>query len=271
MKFFTSVHGIIILALLFSGCVQSAPVNRPEKPVSQELTIFAAASLTESFTDLAQEFENEFPGVQVTLNFAGSQQLAQQLAHGAPADVFVSANHTQMRVAVETGRIQEEDIQILTNNQLIVILPGDNPASITTLADLARPNLKIVLAAEQVPVGRYSLAFFDQAAQDPALGEAFRRGVYDNVVSFEQTVKAVLSKVLLGEADAGIVYTSDVTTVEGQVQVVEIPMELNQIAEYPVAPVSDSAQPDLASRFITFALSPAGQDILAQYGFLSPP
>ena len=272
MKISSALHLGIICVFLLSACARSGANSQPAGSLTGELTVFAAASLTESFTEIAQAFERGNSGVKVVLNFAGSQQLAQQLAQGAPADVFASANQTQMQAAIEAGRVEAESVEILTYNHLVVVLPHDNPAQISKLADLAHPGLKIVLADGAVPVGRYSLAFFDAAAQEPALGEAFRTGTLENVVSYEQTVKAVLSKVLLGEADAGIVYTSDVTSVkDGQVQTLEIPAALNQVAEYPIAPVSSSAHPELAGRFMAFTLSPAGQDILARYGFLPPP
>ena len=135
-----------------------------------------------------------------------------------------------------------------------------------TLQDLATPDTLLVLAAEEVPVGRYSLEFFDLAAADAAFDSGFKKAVLANVVSYEENVRSVLNKVALGEADAGIVYTSDLVGVEG-VSSLEIPDVLNILAEYPIAPLNDSAQPDAAATFVDLVLSAEGQAVLAEYGF----
>jgi molybdate transport system substrate-binding protein len=234
-----------------------------------ELTIFAAASLTEAFTRMGQNFEAANPGTTITMNFAGSQQLARQLEQGAPADVFASANERQMAAAIEAGRVAEDAPQTFAHNRLVVVVPADNPGGVETLQDLAQPGLKVILAAEDVPVGAYSRDYLDKAEEHDSLPADYKEAVLDNVVSYEQTVKAVLTKVVLGEADAGIVYTSDVTPdVTEQVQQVDIPEELNTIATYPIAPVSDSAQPALAEAFIAYVLSQEGQATLGSYGFV---
>jgi molybdate transport system substrate-binding protein len=205
----------------------------------------------------------------VVLNFAGSQQLAQQLDQGAPADVFASANPRQMQVAIESGRIDAGTEQVFVNNRLVVVMPADNPGQIETLADLARPGLKLVLAAEDVPVGAYSRDYLDRATTSGNFTSNYREAFLGNVVSYEQTVKAVLTKVVLGEADAGIVYTSDVTPdVTDEIQQIAIPDNLNTIATYPIAIVSESAQTTLADAFISYVLSPEGQGTLADFGFI---
>lgn len=260
------------IVCLLVGALVLAACGAPEADRAQSgtLTVFAAASLTEVFTQMGADFEAAHPGTSVIFNFAGSQQLAQQLAQGAPADVFASANPRQMQVAIEAGRVDAGTQQVFANNRLVVVLPADNPGSIETLQDLAQPGLKLVLAAEDVPVGAYSRSFLERAAQDAALASDYREALLDNVVSYEQTVKAVLTKVLLGEADAGIVYTSDVTPdVADQVRQIAIPDALNTIATYPIAVVSDAAQPALAQMYIDYVLSPAGQGTLAEYGFLA--
>jgi molybdate transport system substrate-binding protein len=254
---------LIVLAVLLAGCGPSAT---PE-PVG--LTVFTAASLTEAFTEIGQRFEAEHPGVKVTFNFAGSQQLAQQLGQGAPADVFASANEKQMGVAIEAGRVVSGTQRVFAHNRLVVIYPRDNPAGLKELRDLARPGLRLVLADKEVPVGRYALDFLDKAAGDAAFGSAFKDGVLQNVVSYEQTVKAVLSKVALGEGEAGIVFCSDVTgSGADKVGRIDIPDELNVIATYPIAPVADSRNPESAQAFIEFVLGPAGQESLAGQGFI---
>lgn len=247
-----------------------AKTDAPAELEPADLTVFAAASLTEAFTEIGQQFQAAHPGVTVTFNFAGSQQLAQQLGQGAPADVFASANNTQMGVAIEAGRVISGTQQTFVRNRLTVVYPADNPASLSQLQDLAKPNLRLIMAAAEVPVGRYSLEFLDKSAQDPAFGDAFKEQVLGNVVSYEPDVKVVLTKIALGEGDAGIVYTSDVTPeVAGQLGQIEIPDELNTIASYPIAVVNNSKYPAQAAAFVAYILSPAAQEVLARYGFIS--
>ena len=252
-----------VIFFLF-GCTTTSPVGGDSSP----LTVFAAASLTDAFTEIGAEFEALYPDVQVVFNFAGSQQLAQQLVQGAPGDVFASANEQQMAHVVENGRIHATSPQPFAHNELIVIFPVDNPGNINELADLTTPGLKIILATAEVPVGAYSLQFLRTASVDGALGGGFETAVLANVVSYEQNVRAVLSKVALGEADAGIVYRSDgVGGVQSAIGQVVIPAEWNIVAEYPLAPLADSKHLNLAQDFIDFVLSPAGQQILEKYGF----
>ena len=246
----------------------SATEAAPAEAESEEatLTVFAAASLTDAFTEIGQAFDAANPGVTTAFNFAGSNQLATQIGEGAPADVFASANAAQMDVAVESGRIDLDTGQIFVTNRLVVVYPADNPAGIATLQDLAAPDTLVVLAAEEVPVGRYSLEFLDLAAADPAFGASFKDDVLGNVVSYEENVRSVLNKVALGEADAGIVYTSDLVGVDG-VASLEIPDPLNILAQYPIASLNDSAHTDVAAAFVDYVLSPEGQAVLAEYGF----
>jgi molybdate transport system substrate-binding protein len=243
-----------------------APAEQPPAAGDTALTVFAAASLTDAFTEIGRLFEAEQPNVTVAFNFAGSNQLATQIGEGAPADVFASANAAQMDVAVESGRIDAAAPRMFVTNRLVVVYPADNPAGIAELADLAQPDTLLVLAAEEVPVGRYSLEFLDKAAADPAFGATFKDDVLANVVSYEENVRSVLNKVALGEADAGIVYTSDLVGVEGVSQL-EIPDTLNILAEYPIAALNDSAYGDAAAAFVEYVLGAEGQAILAEYGF----
>ena len=267
---------IMILSLVLAGC---APVTAPAASTAGAetgsaetvtLNVFAAASLTEAFQEIGAQLTADNPGVEVVFNFAGSNQLATQIGEGAPADVFASANKTQMNVAIDSGRVVSGTQQTFALNRLVVVTPGDNPAGVTTLADLAEPGIKLVLAAKEVPVGQYALDFLDKAASDETLGAAYRDAVLANVVSYEENVRGVLTKVALGEADAGIVYSSDVVaSAEGEVQQIEIPDALNTIATYPIAVLSDSAHPELAQAFVDAVLSADGQGVLQKYGFLS--
>jgi molybdate transport system substrate-binding protein len=235
----------------------------------REVVVFAAASLEEAFVQIGAEFASARPGVTVTFNFAGSQQLAQQLASGAPADVFASANAAQMQIAMEARRVDPGTVQPFASNRLAVVLPADNPGDVASLADLARPGLKLVLADAAVPAGAYSLDFLAKASAQPSFTATYSATVLANVVSYEENVRAVLSKVALGEADAGIVYASDLSGREQeQLQRIAIPDELNQVATYPVAPVVDAPQAELAADFVRFVLSDQGQRVLEDQGFV---
>lgn len=250
------------------------PVGATSVAPSATLTIFAAASLTDAFTEIAEQFEAARveagqPHVRVLLNFAGSQQLAQQLAQGAPADVFASADGSQMDTAIHAQRVVSGTQQIFVRNRLVAVTPADNPAGIDALQEMARPGVSVLLAAEEVPVGRYSQEFLNKAAADPAFGESYRAGVLGNVVSYENNVRAVLTKIQLGEADVGIVYSSDILPEESEtVARLEIPDALNTIAEYPIAPVQGTAERELAQQFIDLVRGPGGQTILELYGFI---
>jgi molybdate transport system substrate-binding protein len=265
MRHLSRLMSLSLLLVALAGCAMPSAAPTAAPPAT--LTVFAAASLTESFGELGTMFEAQHPGVTVVFNFAGSQQLAQQLAQGAPADVFASANNTQMQAAVDAGRIAVDSPQTFVRNRLVVVTPADNPAGLASFADLAKPGLKLVLAALEVPVGQYSQDFLELAGQDPSLGADFIGNVTQNVVSYEENVRAVLSKVALGEADAGIVYATDAASAGDTVRTLPIPDALNVIASYPLAPVVDSAQAELAAQFIALVLSPEGQAVLAHYGF----
>ncbi len=245
----------------------TAELTTPPEP--KNLTVLAAASLTESFTEIGKEFENQNPGVTVTFSFAGSQQLAQQLGQGAEADVFASASKKYMDQMVEAGIVKQEDAATFARNRLVVIYPIDNPAGLTGLKDLTKAGVKIDLADKSVPVGQYSLDFLDKAVNDPEFGATYKDDVLNNVVSYEENVKAVLTKVSLGEADAGIVYVTDITPdAAGKVGRIDIPDELNTIATYPLGTISASKEYELAKTFTDFVLSASGQQILANYGFV---
>ncbi len=187
----------------------ATPVPPTATPEPRTLTVFAAASLTDAFTEIGHNFESAHPGVKVALNFAGSQTLSTQLTQGAVADVFASANHTEMDKMVTGNLAQKDAPKDFLTNQLIVILPKDNPANVQTLQDLARPGLKLVLADTTVPAGKYARQILDNMSKVASFGADFNTKVLANVVSNETDVKQVVAKVQLGEADAGIVYISD--------------------------------------------------------------
>lgn len=234
-----------------------------------ELVVFAAASLTQAFTQIGKDFMELHPGSTVTFNFAGSQALAQQLKLGASADVFASANTKQMEVAVNNGSVAAGSQRIFAHNRLVAIVSLTPSAPVTTLAELARPGLKLVLAAPSVPVGAYSRLFLDKASKDPSYGAAYREGVNANIASLEENVKAVLNKVVVGEADAGIVYSSDLTGGSAaKVRKIDIPDALNTIADYPIAPVVGAHNRAGATEFIDYVLTPKGQRVLVEFGLV---
>lgn len=234
-----------------------------------EVDIFAASSLTDAFNAVAEDLEAANPGLDIVFNFAGSQALVTQLSEGAPADVFASANTTQMNAAVDAGVIDGEP-SIFAQNRLAIVVPSDNPAGITSLTDLGKDGVKLVLAAEDVPVGQYGRQAICNAGADAVTyGDGFVDSVGANIVSNETNVKNVLAKVQLGEADAGIVYVTDVTPdVAGDVTLIDIPDAVNIIAKYPIAAV-DGGDAQSAEAFISYLLSDDGQATLQSFGFQS--
>jgi len=266
---------LIIPVLFFLGCVPVTPpapgageTGSADGAEAVTLNVFAAASLTDAFGEIGATFSAAHPGTEVVFNFAGSNQLATQIGEGAPADIFASANSTQMNVAIDTGRIITGTQRTFVRNRLVVITPGDNPAGLATLQDLATPGVKVVFAAAEVPVGQYTQTFLDKAEESGALGVGYKDAVTANIVSYEANVRAVLTKVTLGEADAGVVYTSDVGAAADEVTQIEIPDELNTIASYPIAPLADSAHQAVAQQFMDYVLALEGQQVLARYGFI---
>ena len=239
------------------------PTATPE-PTPQTLTVFAAASLTDAFIEIGAAFDVANPGVTTTFNFGGSQTLRTQIEEGAPVDVFASANAKEMDTLVTGSFVTADIAQVFLTNKLVVILPADNPAALEKLEDLANPGIKLVLAAEEVPVGKYSRQAFD--LMDASFGTGFKDKVLANVVSNEDNVKQVVAKIQLGEADAGIVYTSDAIAAP-DLKTIEIPADLNVIAKYPIAPLVNSENTELAAQFIEYVLSAEGQSVLAKWGF----
>jgi molybdate transport system substrate-binding protein len=261
------LSALLLLMVLVSAC---APAPTPTAipltatPEPRTLTVFAAASLTDAFTEMGRNFEASHPGVTVTFNFAGSQALRTQIEQGAPADVFASASGKEMDALVSGKFIAEQTSKIFLTNQLVVILPANNPAGLQTLEDLANPGIKLVLAAEEVPVGKYARQALEQ--MNASFGSDFKDNVLANVVSNEDNVKQVVAKVQLGEADAGIVYTSDAVAAT-DLKTIEIPAGLNVIARYPIAALTASANGGLAAEFMAYVLSAEGQTILKKWGF----
>lgn len=256
---------LLAVALLLSACGAPVPTTAPEP---KTLTVFAAASLTNAFEEIGKAFEAANPGVTVEFNFAGSQTLRTQIEQGAQADVFASANSKEMDALVVGNLVAADSAKIFLTNQLVAIMPANNPAGVTALADLAKPGMKVVLAAKEVPVGNYTLQMLDK--MDAVLGTGFKDKVLANVVSYENDVKQVVTKIQLGEADAGIVYSSDAVAAP-ELQKIDIPEENNIVAKYPLAALTISRNPELAQAFIAYVLSSEGQSVLQKWGFLPAP
>lgn len=273
MRSFKLPSIVIVIGLLAAACtsaVTPAPTAAPATAAptaGQKVTVFAAASLTDAFNEIGDKFKQQNPGVTFDFNYAGSQQLRTQLEQGATADVFASANTTEMNNAIKSDLVVSGTQKTFVRNRLAVILPKDNPGEINELKDLAKPGLKIVLAAPSVPVGGYALTALNKMNAD--FGATFSQTVLSNVVSEEDNVKQVVAKVQLGEADAGIVYSSDVTP-DAAIKVtrIDIPDKYNILATYPIAVLKAAPQADLAAKFMDYVLSPDGQTILAKWGFI---
>ncbi len=258
----------VAVVLLFIVWVVSAFPAAAGARSTKTLTVFAASSLSDALTEIAAAFKKANPGVEIVFNFGGSSTLAAQLANGAPADIFASANDKQMEAARQAKRIAGEP-KTFARNRLILIVPADNPAKIGSLRDLAKPGIKLVVAAPNVPVRDYTNTMLDRLVNVPEYGTAYKTAFLKNVVSEEDNVRQVSAKVALGEADAGIVYQSDVTPdIARKVLTLTIPDVYNTIATYPIALTDNSANPALAQAFIDYVLSYEGQDVLEKWGFV---
>ena len=242
---------VLALVLVLAGCGAPAATNS-----GGEITVFAAASLTESFTKLGAQFEAAHPGSKVSFNFAGSSALAQQINQGAPADVFASAAPANMKQVTDTGAITATPVTF-AKNTLQIAVPQGNPARITGLADFARADLKIALCAEQVPCGAAAKKVFS-AAKITAAPD-----------TLEQDVKAVLTKVSLGEVDAALVYRTDVKA-GAKVEGIDFAEASGAVNDYPIAPLAKTPNPAAAKAFVDFVLSEKGREVLSQAGFAAP-
>lgn len=264
----TIVVLLLILSLTLSGCAPPLLSASPAADDSQrELVVFAAASLTDAMTELEPVFEAEHPGVDVLMNFGASSRLATQILEGATADVFASANAAQM-ANVAAGGYVSTGPYIFVTNRLVIITPAANPAGIRELADLAAPGISLILAVPGVPIRDYSDQILAAVSTPDALGADFAAAVYANLVSEEDTVRQVVAKVALGEADAGIVYTSDVTPdVIADLATVAIPDDVNLVATYPIAPLNSGLEPELAAEFVDLVRSEQGGAVFSKWGF----
>jgi molybdate transport system substrate-binding protein len=239
---------------LVSGAQPAAAV--PQKP-SGEITVFAASSLTESFGAIAKQFEKRYPDVAVKFDFDSSSNLAAQISQGAPADVFASADEANLQKTIDSGDVAPPPI-VFAKNRLEIAVEQGNPKKVRSLADLGKSGLVVVLCADAVPCGKYAAEAFTKAR------------IRVSPASKEENAKATVSKVSLGEADAGVVYVTDVKAAKGGVTAVKIPDRLNVTATYPAAVAKDSHNAETAKAWVQFLQSKTAQKALRSFGFLPP-
>lgn len=231
------------------------------------IVVSAASSLTDTFTDVATAFEAANDGVSVDLNFASSSSLATQIVEGgAPVDVFASANEAQMALVIEAGDASHSDV--FAQNRLVVVTPPGSP--LRSFEGLRDPGVRLVLAAPDVPIGAYAREAIAAAGVSGEYGDGFEAAVLDNVVSEEANVRQVLTKVELGEADAGIVYATDATLSGDAVEVIPVPEAFAPLAVYPIAVIATGNHAGEARAFIEFVRGPEGRAILERDGFVVP-
>lgn len=251
----------MLLGVIAAACASSstvAPATTTGVPaVSGDVVVFAASSLTEAFTELGAAFTVANPAAHVKFNFAGSSDLVTQINAGAPADVFTSADDANMKKLTDAGESAGEPVSIAKNSFEIIVEKG-NPKGIATPADLAKPGTIVVLCAPAVPCGKGAATILANAK------------VSVTPKSLEDKVKGVVTKVTAGEADAGIVFVTDVKAVGNAAEGVEIPTDANVISNYPMVVTKEASNPTAATAFIDYVASDAGRAILAKYGFLAP-
>ncbi len=255
MKTIAALTAMLGAATLLAGC--STPDTASQDSGTGQVTVFAAASLKKTFTELGARFEKDHPGTTVTFNFAGSSDLVAQLIQGAPADVFASADTANMTKAVDAGLVDGAPVDFATNTLTIVTPPG-NPAKITTFADLAKPGTQVVVCAPQVPCGS-ATEKVEKAT-----------GVTLAPVSEESAVTDVLGKVTSGQADAGLVYVTDAAGAGDKVTTVPFPESAGAVNTYPIAALADAGDAGAAAQFIDLVTGAAGQEVLSSAGFAVP-
>jgi molybdate transport system substrate-binding protein len=245
---------IAVIALVMSSACSGPSASGGD--LEGELLVSAAASLTNAFGDLEAAFEDAHPDVDVVLNLGASSALREQILEGAPADVFASANTSNMDQVVDAD--EASNPEIFVTNRLQIAGPPGNPGGVTGLDDFADETLLIGLCEEEVPCGDFGRRALENA------------GVRPSIDTNEPDVRALLTKIEADELDAGIVYVTDVTSTDGSVEGIDIPDELNVVAEYPIAALTNAPNPDAAAAFVAFVLSDDGQAILSEYGFGAP-
>ena len=260
-----SCKTILLVALIFF--IPQGIAAQMDETASDEIVVFAAASLTGAFGEIGDIYENR-TDMKVAINFDGSQALRTQIENGAYSDVVAFASTKHMNKLMGEGLMNNSSVCIFTKNKIALIVPRGNPAGINNLSDLARPGIKIVIGTKDVPVGDYALQIIDRLANDSAYGPDYKKNVMANIISQETTVSYVVTKAALGEADVGFAYVSDVTEdMASKVDRIEIPDEYNVIAEYPMGLSAECRNPGMAQEFMDLVRSADGRAVLERYGF----
>jgi len=300
------IFGLLLVSALFAGCTQSTtstpattaattvPVTTVATPVAAattavpttvvttatpaptytategNLVAYTAASLTGASSSIGPAFTKAYPNHKVAFNLDGTQALKTQVEAGAYADVFISASNSYTNTLKSEGYFVNDSVKTLTTNYIIVILPASNPANIKSLSDLAKPGVKIAMAAGTVPVGSATMTVLNNSAKS-TYGEAWKNSTISNVVTYETSEPAVATKVSLGEVDAGFVYQSTAAaSASGTYKTIAIPAKDNYLQTYTIGILKGSTNKAIAADFEQFMLSSAGQQILANYGFTAP-
>ena len=261
------VSGVTLAGIVGCGGVSGGEAGDGGRPQGGTLTVLAASSLIDAFGVLANRFEEQNPGVKVRQSFESSSTLLAQIQQGAPADVFASAAEEEMNTAVEDGLVKGEP-EVFVKNREIIMVPKDNPAKIQRFRDVAKPDVKLVLAGKDVPAADYALEILGKAKGE--YGADFEKDVLSNVVSRESDVRASVNRVVVGDADATFGYASDYTPdIRDKVKVVQIPPDLNIVATYPIAALKDAKSPGLAKKWVEMVTSEEGQRVLQKWNFES--
>ena len=260
-----SVSGVTLAGIVGCGGVSGGEAGDGGRPQGRTLTILAASSLIDAFEVLANRFEEQNPGVKVKQSFESSSTLLAQIQQGAPADVFASAAEEEMNAAVEDGLVKGEP-EVFVKNREIIMVPKENSANIRRFRDVAKPDVKLVLAGKDVPAADYALEILGKAKAE--YGADFEKDVLSNVVSRESDVRASVNRVVVGDADATFGYASDYTPdIRDKVKVVQIPRDLNIFATYPVAALEDARSPRLAKKWVELVTSEEGQRVFQKWNF----
>ena len=259
------VSGVALAGIAGCGGVSGGKAGGGGRQQGGTLTILAASSLIDAFGELANRFEEQNPGVKVKQSFESSSTLLAQIQQGAPADVFASAAEEEMNTAVKDGLVKGEP-EVFVKNREIIMVPKDNPAKIQRFRDVAKPDVKLVLAGKDVPAADYALEILGKAKGE--YGADFEKDVLSNVVSRESDVRASVNRVVVGDADATFGYASDYTPdIRDKVKVVPIPPDLNIVATYTIAALEDAKSSGLAKKWVGLVTSEEGQCVLQKWNF----
>lgn len=269
-----SKTSLILAAMILAGMILSGTMAMGASDLGsqtdpdEELIVFCGAGFTGAISEIGKIYENS-SGKKVRFNFDGLPALRVQIEEGAYADLLISPDQRYMDPLVETGFIEEDTVEVFARNLVAVVIPANNPANITTIQDLATPGMKIVMGIEELPIGDHALQVLDNLADDPSFGPAFKEAVLANVVSMETRVTGIVSKVALGEADAGFAFMSDVTPqMREKIRKIPIPDGYNVRGDSSIAVFSQSDNSEAAEEFIDLLMSNDAQAILDEYGFI---